>query len=268
MEETLLQARKMSPGAIGRRQEAFLHHAWGLCHLYRGRFRDAQPELEAAADLADEMGDRHIAAFDRVYQAEALLFQAQYWDAGSALDACVADAPSERLRKMALARLGLDKPTLIVASLDNQNLALSSRNLPDVTYVSPGGVNVYNLLTHEHLALTREAAAERAADEVGAGDRESVEERDEVVEVGERRLGRRRVAEAAAIVGDGVEARRLQRLDLGRPHAAIGDACVEQDDREHAGDYGAGMVTGTVVVLLSNVTSSKVRFGFTVAVSW
>jgi large subunit ribosomal protein L4 len=60
----------------------------------------------------------------------------------------------------ALARLGLDKPTLIVASLDNQNLALSSRNLRDVTYVSPGGVNVYNLLTHEQLALTREAAAE------------------------------------------------------------------------------------------------------------
>jgi large subunit ribosomal protein L4 len=61
---------------------------------------------------------------------------------------------------LALARLGLDKPTLIVASLDNHNLALSSRNLRDVTYVSPGGVNVYNLLTHEQLALTREAAAE------------------------------------------------------------------------------------------------------------
>ncbi|HSE98321.1 MAG TPA: 50S ribosomal protein L4 [Blastocatellia bacterium] len=60
----------------------------------------------------------------------------------------------------ALTRLGLDKPTLIVASLDNQNLALSSRNLPDITYVSPGGVNVYNLLTHEQLALTSDAARE------------------------------------------------------------------------------------------------------------
>jgi large subunit ribosomal protein L4 len=59
-----------------------------------------------------------------------------------------------------LARLGLDKPTLIVASLDNQNLALSSRNLPDITYVSPSGVNVYNLLTHERLALTSDAAQE------------------------------------------------------------------------------------------------------------
>ena len=60
----------------------------------------------------------------------------------------------------ALARLGLDKPTLIVASLDNKNLALSSRNLPDITYVSPSGVNVYNLLTHERLALTSDAAQE------------------------------------------------------------------------------------------------------------
>jgi large subunit ribosomal protein L4 len=72
------------------------------------------------------------------------------------------DLQSHRTKDFAsaLARLGLDKPTLIVASLDNRNLALSSRNLPDVTYVSPNGVNVYNLLTHEQLALTREAAAE------------------------------------------------------------------------------------------------------------
>jgi large subunit ribosomal protein L4 len=56
--------------------------------------------------------------------------------------------------------LGLDKPTLVVASLDNDNLALSSRNLPHVTCVSPGGINVYNLLTHEKIAITRDAATE------------------------------------------------------------------------------------------------------------
>ncbi|HEV8484687.1 MAG TPA: 50S ribosomal protein L4 [Blastocatellia bacterium] len=59
----------------------------------------------------------------------------------------------------ALAKLGLDQKTLIVDSLDNHNLALSSRNLPDITYVSASGVNVYDLLTHERLALTREAAS-------------------------------------------------------------------------------------------------------------
>ncbi|HVF92336.1 MAG TPA: 50S ribosomal protein L4 [Blastocatellia bacterium] len=60
-----------------------------------------------------------------------------------------------------LSGLGLDKRTLIIDSLlDNGNLALSSRNLPGVTCVSPNGVNVYDLLTHEQLALTREAASE------------------------------------------------------------------------------------------------------------
>jgi len=60
----------------------------------------------------------------------------------------------------AMAGLGIDGRTLIVDSLDNDNLALSSRNVPDITYISPSDVNVYNLLTHERLAMTREAAAQ------------------------------------------------------------------------------------------------------------
>jgi large subunit ribosomal protein L4 len=60
-----------------------------------------------------------------------------------------------------LGALGFEKRTLILDSLlDNANLALSARNLPGVTCVSPNGVNVYDLLTHEQLALTREAASE------------------------------------------------------------------------------------------------------------
>ena len=49
--------------------------------------------------------------------------------------------------------------TLIVEALDNGNLALSARNLQQVTCVAPGGINVYNLLTHEQVAITRDAAA-------------------------------------------------------------------------------------------------------------
>jgi len=60
----------------------------------------------------------------------------------------------------ALEKLGLNRRTLIIDSRDNHNLALSSRNLRAVTCVSPDGVNVYDLLTHEHLALTREAAGQ------------------------------------------------------------------------------------------------------------
>ena len=58
-----------------------------------------------------------------------------------------------------LTSLGLDKRTLIIDSV-NANLALSSRNLREITCVSPSSVNVYDLLTHEQLALSREAASQ------------------------------------------------------------------------------------------------------------
>jgi large subunit ribosomal protein L4 len=58
-----------------------------------------------------------------------------------------------------LTALGLEGRTLIVDAIENGNLALSSRNLQGVTCVSPGGINVYNLLTHEQVALTKDAAA-------------------------------------------------------------------------------------------------------------
>jgi len=69
---------------------------------------------------------------------------------------------SHRTKEFAstLAGLGLDHArTLIVAPLEH-NLLLSSRNLPYVTCVSPDNVNVYDLLTHESLALSREAASQ------------------------------------------------------------------------------------------------------------
>jgi large subunit ribosomal protein L4 len=72
------------------------------------------------------------------------------------------DLQSYKTRDFAtvLSTLGLDQRILIIDSLDNHNLALSSRNLSNVSYISPSGVNVYELLTHEQLALTREAASE------------------------------------------------------------------------------------------------------------
>jgi large subunit ribosomal protein L4 len=59
----------------------------------------------------------------------------------------------------ALSVLGLEGRTLIVEALDNGNLTLSSRNVRNVTCVPLSGINVYTLLTHEQVALTREAAA-------------------------------------------------------------------------------------------------------------
>src|SRR5690348_14322181 len=72
------------------------------------------------------------------------------------------DLQSPKTKEFAatLATFGFDKRILIVASLDNDNLALSSRNLPNVTYISPNGVNVYELLIHEHVAFTKDAVSE------------------------------------------------------------------------------------------------------------
>jgi large subunit ribosomal protein L4 len=56
--------------------------------------------------------------------------------------------------------LGLNKRTLVVDAIENGNLGLSSRNLRDITLVSPSNVNVYDLLTHEQIALTRDAATQ------------------------------------------------------------------------------------------------------------
>jgi large subunit ribosomal protein L4 len=59
-----------------------------------------------------------------------------------------------------LEALGLNKRTLVVDSPNNSRLVLSSRNLRTVTLVSASGVNVYDLLTHEQIALTRDAAVQ------------------------------------------------------------------------------------------------------------
>ena len=72
------------------------------------------------------------------------------------------ELPSHKTKEFAttLDSLGLNGRTLVVDSTKAGNLALSSRNLRDVTLISPSDVNVYNLLTHEQVALTSEAAAQ------------------------------------------------------------------------------------------------------------
>lgn len=51
-------------------------------------------------------------------------------------------------------KLGLVKP-LIVYSGDNRNLDLSSRNVPNVKILKSQGLNVYDLLNHKTLVLTK-----------------------------------------------------------------------------------------------------------------
>jgi large subunit ribosomal protein L4 len=59
-----------------------------------------------------------------------------------------------------LGKLGLAGKTLIVDSLENENLLMSSRNIRQTKVVNSFGLNIYDLLYHDHLVLSRSAAEE------------------------------------------------------------------------------------------------------------
>ena len=71
------------------------------------------------------------------------------------------DKPKTRDLIGSLGNLGLnDGRTLIVDSLDNENLMLSARNVQRAKIVNSFGLNIYDLLYHDKLVLSRNAAAE------------------------------------------------------------------------------------------------------------
>jgi large subunit ribosomal protein L4 len=66
------------------------------------------------------------------------------------------DIKTKKLAEI-LGTLEVNKSTLIVDDKENQNLRLSARNLEKHSCVPPEGVNVYDLLRHEHVVLTKRA---------------------------------------------------------------------------------------------------------------
>ncbi|HMF55615.1 MAG TPA: 50S ribosomal protein L4, partial [Pyrinomonadaceae bacterium] len=81
------------------------------------------------------------------------------------------------LRKLELS----DGKTLIVDSLDNEFLLRASRNVRSAKVVNSYGLNIYDLLYHEKLVLSRAAVEEltelldpnpQASDELKSGERE------------------------------------------------------------------------------------------------
>lgn len=70
------------------------------------------------------------------------------------------DKPKTKEFVASLKQLGLDGKTLIVDSLDNDNLILSTRNLQRAKVVNSFGLNIYDLLYHEKLVLSKAAASE------------------------------------------------------------------------------------------------------------
>jgi large subunit ribosomal protein L4 len=71
------------------------------------------------------------------------------------------DKPKTKELIGSLGRLGFgDTRTLIVDSLENHNLILSARNVQRTKIVNSFGLNIYDLLYHEKLILSRAAAEE------------------------------------------------------------------------------------------------------------
>jgi large subunit ribosomal protein L4 len=65
-----------------------------------------------------------------------------------------------------LAVLGHERKTLVVESAENRNLELSARNVASVTLASGAALNIYDVLSHDRLILSRaavEALVERLA---------------------------------------------------------------------------------------------------------
>jgi large subunit ribosomal protein L4 len=75
------------------------------------------------------------------------------------LDQLHLEAPKTKEMMKILENLHVDRKALIVASDENGNVALSSRNIPGVKHVKATGVNVYDVLRHDHLVITKEAVA-------------------------------------------------------------------------------------------------------------
>jgi large subunit ribosomal protein L4 len=57
-----------------------------------------------------------------------------------------------------LTALQTPKKTLVVDDKGNENLRLSIRNMPGNQFLPPEGVNVYDLLRHDHLIVSKQAA--------------------------------------------------------------------------------------------------------------
>jgi large subunit ribosomal protein L4 len=76
------------------------------------------------------------------------------------VDGWTFDQPKTKEFAQSLATLGLAGKTLIVDSLENDNLLLSVRNLRQAKVVYSFGLNIYDLLYHDQLVLSRAAAAE------------------------------------------------------------------------------------------------------------
>ncbi|UOF91895.1 50S ribosomal protein L4 [Fodinisporobacter ferrooxydans] len=75
------------------------------------------------------------------------------------LDALEFAKPKTKDMVNVLSNLKISRKALIVGVDYNENLEKSARNIPGVKYVSATGINVLDLLKHNHLVITKDAVA-------------------------------------------------------------------------------------------------------------
>jgi large subunit ribosomal protein L4 len=76
------------------------------------------------------------------------------------VDGWTLEKPKTKEFVASLKQLGLEGKTLIVDSLDNENLKLSTRNVQSAKVVNSFGLNIYDLLYHERLIISEAAVKE------------------------------------------------------------------------------------------------------------
>jgi large subunit ribosomal protein L4 len=67
------------------------------------------------------------------------------------------NAPKTKEMTSVLKGLSVERKALIVTADNNENVALSARNIPNVTVVTANGVNVLDVLNHDKLIMTKAA---------------------------------------------------------------------------------------------------------------
>lgn len=75
------------------------------------------------------------------------------------LDTLNFDAPKTKEMVKVLDALNVDKKALIVTADLDENVAKSARNIEGMTPVAASGINVYDLLNHNKLIITKDAIA-------------------------------------------------------------------------------------------------------------
>ncbi|BAB03854.1 50S ribosomal protein L4 [Halalkalibacterium halodurans] len=73
------------------------------------------------------------------------------------LESLALEAPKTKEMASILSGLSVDRKALVVTADYNDNVALSARNIPGVTFVTAEGVNVLDVIKHDKLIITKDA---------------------------------------------------------------------------------------------------------------